>query len=195
MKTVKSLIVATFVSSAVFAQTEIQTDNGDFESGTELKVGGKDQNFWKGEGFNIWAKPESKDLFDAANSGYVEGEGVDGSRALKIVTKKGEKPFDFLINLGPVDFASSGAGKYQISFKVKSLKEEKAPFWLVVKDENKENLGSGAAKNWKGMAEDWKEQTVEVEITEKSKTATLSFGLAKFDNTYWFDDFKVTKAE
>lgn len=190
MKVITTIFSILIMASSVLAQPTNSLINGDFETGSELKVVGKAQNVWKGEGFQIWAKPDKKSFFKAESSGIVEEEGVDGSKALKLVTQKSEGPFDYMISFDPVELAKRG--EYTFTYKLRSLSEAKYPFWMVVKDANKKELGTGAAENWKGMEEGWKEQSVSFTVGKKGGIVTLSLGLAKYDNTYWFDDLQLT---
>ena len=190
MKITTIYLLAFLVSGSLFAQSDIVTVNGDFETPSEFKVwNGENGTAWSANGYKLWAKADKSQLFDAENSGVVAGEGVDESGALKLVVKKGDNPFDFMITFDDVKISEPGT--YTISFKVKSQNLEKVPFWLVAKNDKKEDVGTGSAKNWKGMNEEWKEQTLSITTSEKDEKVALSFGLAKADNTYWFDDMKV----
>ena len=209
MKSFFTLILTFFITIFISAQTDIPVTNGSLEDIKPIFQNKKLGNKWALEGF--WFNENSdSSKFDGTNSGLAPGEGRDSSQALKstIVNSSGKSAEVTLIS-GPHDISSYGPGTYTYTFYAKAAEALiKRPFWIVVSAlyENKKTVGTpvvntidnGGTVSWKGLEDSFLEQSIKVKIADNAegknvKYLRLHIQHAGASNTYWFDDFKLTK--
>lgn len=148
-------------------------------------------------------------VFDAANSGLAPGEGVDGSQALKS-TISGSTGASAGTTLWTdyIEIDSTQSGEYVFSFWAKSLiSPSSKPFWILAKtydaDTNEitaqtlEKVDNGGTSSYQDMASGYTIHSctniIETGSGENNvKYMRFQIQHAKYDNTYWFDEFSLT---
>ncbi|MFH4967721.1 hypothetical protein V8G61_05895 [Gaetbulibacter sp. M240] len=199
------------MGSGLFAQVNIPITNGDLEDQTALF---KSKKFWKkwaveGMFFNENAEPSK---FDVSNSGLAPGEGIDNSQALKSKVNDAEgKTADVTLAVGDTDISNYGPGTYKFTFYVKTADAFSArPFWIVCSaiDEKKNDVSkqtlthvdNGGTVAWKDLNNGYQEQSITIKLTKNpegkdAQFLRLQIQHGRFDNTYFFDDFSLTKLD
>lgn len=194
--------------SCMNAQVNIPVKNGDMEDTTPMYQNKRNGKKWSIEGgwFNENSKPGK---LDAANSGLAPGEGRNGTQAIKskVISATGSTAH-VALSFGDNDISDYGPGTYKFSFYVKSLDADKTrPLWIMCSaiSENKKDISSevltqidkGGTVAWKGLEKGYLEQSVTVKISKDApvKYLRLQVQHARYSNTYWFDDFTLTKLD
>lgn len=199
------------LGSALFAQENIPVTNGNIEDTTPLFQSKKLWKKWAISGmfFNENADPTK---FEPSNSGLAPGEGRDGSQALKSKVKDAEgKTADVTLVVGDIDISNYGPGTYKFTFYVKTADAFSArPFWLVCSalDEKKNDVSkqtlthvdNGGTVAWRDLNNGYQEQSITLKLTKNpegkdAQFLRLQIQHGRFDNTYWFDDFSLTKID
>ncbi|WP_439130869.1 hypothetical protein [Polaribacter sp.] len=201
------ILLAIFSSSFIFAQTIIPLENGDIEDTGAMYQNKRNGKKWsiKGIWFNENSKPSK---FNVANSGLAIGEGVEGSQAIKSTVVDGEgKTAQVTLVLGRIDISAYGPGTYKFDFKVKSKETTpQRPFWLVVNadDSRKKNItkeaistvDNGGTVSFRGLENVYSRQSITVKVSgDDTKYLLLQVQHGRFSNTYWFDNFTLTKLD
>jgi Secretion system C-terminal sorting domain len=125
MKQLFTLTVAFFALIAVQAQTVISVLNSDFEdTTTPLALNANNQYAIKGFYLVDDAKKPAGSSLDASNSGLVQGEGVDGTQALRLTCIQADATQNaaghiFDVTTQPIDISSQPFGDYVYTFQEK----------------------------------------------------------------------------
>ncbi|SNR54414.1 hypothetical protein SAMN06265371_10518 [Lutibacter agarilyticus] len=209
MKVFFTLISTILISTLVTAQTEIPVINSSIENTTPFYQNKRNGDKWSLEGF--WFNENStQSKFDAANSGLAPGEGIDDSQAVKSKVINGNgAASEVTLVFGDNDISSYGPGIYTFTFHVKALKPVSSrPFWIVLNtlDRDKKvvsapevtTVDNGGTVSWRGLENGYLSQSITVKIADNTegkniKYLRLQIQHAIFTNTYWFDNFKLTK--
>ncbi|ANQ52564.2 hypothetical protein MY04_5232 [Flammeovirga sp. MY04] len=205
-----TLIVSTLSYNNVNAQSIPSLENTDFENETDLY---KSNDVFNIQGYTI-SGTNAELMLDVKNSGLIKGKGVNGSQALKIVTKTPSslKRASHNISLftDPISVDVSENANFYFNIKAMSESEEefttKKPFWIEINYYNE--LGKrvekpsyikvknrGGVQNFMGMSKDFKNFSITLEVnTPKENDVIITsvrfqMQLGNYDNTYYFDDF------
>lgn len=207
----KITLLFLIIAINICAQQNIPLMNQDIEATTAMATDPSNGDKWSIEGFFV--NEDSPNIFDAANSGLAPGMGRNNSQAFKlgIINSTGKAP-NVAFSKRNISISNYGIGTYKFTFYAKSTTIPAArPFWCVVTayDEDDTNLtnvagvvekiDNGGTIVWAGMDIAYTEQSISVKIGENltngGKNAVklqLSIQSAKFNNTYYLDDFSLT---
>lgn len=124
MKQLFTMAIALFSLIAVQAQTTMTVLNQDFEdTTTPLALNGSNQYAIKGFYLADNSKKPVGTSLDAANSGLVQGMGVDGTQALKLTpvqtTAGNTASHIFELTTEAIDISAYGSGDYVYTFQEK----------------------------------------------------------------------------
>lgn len=202
--------LALLVSSLTLAQVNIPVNNGNVEDTAPMFQNKKNGKKWSLEGvfFNENANPTK---FDAVNSGLAPGEGIDGSQAVKCKVINGNgAASEVTLIVGDTDISSYGPGTYTFTFQVKASEPVPSrPFWIVVTSvDNGKNMSNkilsttdnGGTVSWKELADGYTPQSITVTVPDNAEGKSVKYLRLQiqhgiFTNTYWFDNFKLTKEQ
>ncbi|WP_146192230.1 hypothetical protein [Marinilabilia rubra] len=208
MKKLFTTAFALLAFSLTYAQTNIPVNNGDIEDTTPMYQNKRNGDKWTIEG--MWFNENSKPgKFDAANSGLAPDEGRNGSQAIKSKVINGTgNTAHVTLSFGDNDISSYGPGTYTFTFYAKSLKAPtERPFWIVCNAINgkKKNVtnqtltvaDNGGTVDWKGLENGYLKQSITVKVSDTTKAQNLRLQVqhARNTNTFWFDDFTLTKLD
>lgn len=125
MKQLFTLAIALFSLIAVQAQTVISVLNSDFEdTTTPLALNANSQYAIKGFYLVDNVKKPAGSSLDASNSGLVQGEGVNGTQALRLTCVQPDATANaaghiFDVTTEPIDISSQPFGDYVYTFQEK----------------------------------------------------------------------------
>jgi len=165
----------------------------------------EENDYYKIKGFNIKWNTLSDLIFDVENSGLAPGEGVNSSQAFKMKFSGARGTgTDMVLITELVDISDREPGDYVFTFSAKSLVATSGtPINLVVNtyDADGTNITSATCiRNERivSLTSDYKTQSISFTVNANTsggndaKYAKLTMQSGKYDNTYWFDNFKLT---
>lgn len=213
MRNVIASVAAVIFCSAACVQAHIPVDipvvNGNMEAMNPI--------VWDGSKFLLEGAyiGGSKVASLVASAVYATQQAHSGNQSLEIllsgVDPNNPKTGDVALFLGPIDISAYGYGTYTFTFFVKTSTQptQSKPFWIVANPKdasgqaiNRDNvltvMDNGGTQNTSGIASGFVKQSLSFVIQKNSaggndaKQLVLSVQMAKEDNTYWLDNFRLT---
>ncbi|MCK4919796.1 MAG: Ig-like domain-containing protein [Bacteroidales bacterium] len=182
--------------------SQVNINNWDIEDTTSMYQDTTNSDKWTIKGFYI--HENTTNVFQASESGLDPEAGVGSSQAFKVtIANSISSTSSAVVKTHIIDISDFGDGPYKFSFQTKSQSAPPGkPFWVIVKAYNADSsdvssvsitkIDNGGTINYSGMESGYKEQSISVVLSgDTAKYLNLTIQSAKYNNTYWFDNFTL----
>lgn len=181
---------------------QVSINNWNIEDTTSMYQDTTNSDKWTIKGFYI--HENTTDVFQSSESGLDPEAGVGSSQAFKVVIANSiASTSSAVLNTHIIDISEFGDGPYKFSFQAKSLSAPPgSPFWVLVRAYNADSadvssvsitkIDNGGTINYSGMESGYKEQSVSAVLSgDTAKYLSITIQSAKYNNSYWFDNFTL----